>query len=112
MSLDIHSRTTPDYTLLNLSGQLDGSTSASLDDELQRLISLDVKQIILDCSQLSLISSAGLKVLLTAVQALNNTGKLSICSANKNVSSLIALSGLGYLITLFTNANDAKNAIR
>ena len=75
-----------------LEGRLDTTTAPQLEEELKN--SLDgVKELTFDLSALEYISSAGLRVLLTAFKTMRNKGKMKITNANELVREVFEVTG-------------------
>ncbi len=83
---------------LAVSGRLDTNTSPELEAEL----SFDgVSDVVFDFGGLEYISSAGLRVLLTARKALMPTGgNMSVINANDTVRGVLEITGCGELFGL------------
>lgn len=83
---------------LKVTGRLDTNTSPELEAELK----LDgVTEIVFDFAALEYISSAGLRVLMTAQKAmLTCGGKMSIASPNEMVKSVFDITGMSSIFTI------------
>ena len=75
-----------DGSTLNLAveGRLDTTTAPQLEGEVRNSLN-GVKELIMDFSGLEYISSAGLRVLLSAQKVMNKQGKMVIRGANEFV---------------------------
>lgn len=75
-----------------IKGRLDTTTAPQLEAELKS--SLDgVKELIFDIKELEYISSAGLRVLLTAQKTMNKQGKMTVTGASKAVMEIFEVTG-------------------
>lgn len=84
---------------LTLNGRLDTMTSPDLEAVLKE--SLDgVTELVLDCTDLEYISSAGLRVLLGAQKAINSTGKMLIRNVNGPVMEVFEVTGFTDVFTI------------
>ena len=72
--------------------RLDTLTSPELDDELSEIIS-GVKHLVFDMTELTYISSAGLRLLLIYQQKMKVQGKMTIRNVRKEVMSVLKLTG-------------------
>ena len=63
--------------ILGLNGRLDSSNSNGLEQKIRQLIDRGERYLVLDCSQLSYISSSGLRVLLMAAKKLDGITRTS-----------------------------------
>ena len=61
-------------TVISLSGQLDTLSSPDLEKEIMDILEKDVKKVILDGTDLSYISSAGLRLLLILQKKMSQKG--------------------------------------
>lgn len=87
-----------EYTLL-LNGRLDTITSPVLDAKINEVIG-DAKKLILDLSELDYISSAGLRVLLGALQSMENKGEMVVRNLTASVSEVFELTGFARLFNI------------
>ena len=93
MPLSIAKNTDADTFTVSLGGRLDTLTSPQLDEELSE--SLDgVKSLIFDMTELTYISSAGLRVLLKYQNEMKKQGKMSIRNVRKEVMTVLKLQAL------------------
>jgi len=85
---------------LAVSGRMDTTTAPQLDEELKK--SLDnVNELVLDFSGLEYISSAGLRVLLSAQKRMNNQqGTMRVVGANEIVKEIFDVTGFSDILTI------------
>ena len=82
-----------------LEGRLDTSTAPELEKELNA--SMDsIDQLTLDFSKLDYISSAGLRVLLSAHKVMSKKGGMKIVNANEIVSEVFDVTGFADILTI------------
>jgi anti-sigma B factor antagonist len=82
-----------------LEGRLDTSTSPELETELKS--SLDgVTELIMDFEKLEYISSAGLRVLLSAQKTMNNQGSMKVINVNDTVMEIFEVTGFVDVLTI------------
>ena len=86
--------------VFTLSGRLDTTTAPDFEKELKS--SLDgVKELILDFTGLDYISSAGLRVLLSAQKLMNAAdGSMKIVGANDIVKEIFDVTGFSDILTI------------
>lgn len=82
-----------------LEGRLDTTTAPQLETELKEEIS-DVEELRLDFTDLAYISSAGLRVLLSAQKIMNRQGSMVICNANEDVMDVFDVTGFIDILTI------------
>ena len=83
-----------------LEGRLDTTTSPQLDEELD--VSLEgIRDLTLDLSDLSYISSAGLRVLLRAQRKKNGLrGSLLVTGVNDSIMEIFDITGFSEILTI------------
>lgn len=83
-----------------LGGRLDTSTSPELDEVIKESVS-DITNLIIDLKDLDYISSAGLRVILSAQKTMNGKkGEMLVKNANENVKEVFALTGFDSIVKL------------
>ena len=75
-----------------LEGRLDTLTAPELEKELRQVID-DIDELIIDFEKLEYISSAGLRVLLTAHKAMSNRGRMKVCNVGEIVREVFEVTG-------------------
>lgn len=89
-------------TTISLVGELDPATAPILDKATTEVASNpDVQRLVLDLSGLSFLDSSGLRVLVTAREALNERGaELVLRAPSANTQRLLDVTGLGEIIAV------------
>ena len=90
-----------DGTTLNiaLEGRLDTTTASELEQELKN--SMDgADALTLDFSKLDYISSAGLRVLLSAHKTMSKKGGMKVVNVNEIVSEVFDVTGFADILTI------------
>ena len=82
-----------------LAGRLDTVTSPELEAELNGLPA-DVTELVLDFSELDYISSAGLRVLLSAQKRMNARGGMKVIGVNETVGEVFEITGFCDILTI------------
>ena len=83
--------------VFNLEGRLDMITAPMLEEQL--LASLNgVTELILDFKDLVYISSAGIRVLLTAQEELGQQGEMKVINVNEMIRGILEMTGITSLI--------------
>ena len=86
-------------TKIALEGRLDTTTAPQLEQELKS--SLDgVTSLEFDFSKLEYISSAGLRVLLSAQKTMNKQGDMVITGANETIMEVFEVTGFSDILTI------------
>lgn len=82
-----------------LEGRLDTITAPQLESELQSSIA-GVETLIFDMKDLQYISSAGLRVLLTAQKTMNRQGEMIVRGACEDVKEIFDVTGFSDILTI------------
>ena len=90
--LDIKKTTEDDTLIYYLTGRLDTTTSPELEDELVNL-SDDVKKLVFDFEKLEYISSAGLRILLSAQKKMSQQGEMKVINVDKTIMEIFEVTG-------------------
>lgn len=78
--------------MLSLEGRLDTGTAPKLEAELKSSLG-GVTELVLDFAGLEYISSAGLRVLLSAQKVMNRQGSMVIRNVNEVISEVFEVTG-------------------
>ena len=84
---------------LKLRGRLDTSTAPELEGELKTCLE-GVQSLTLDLKELEYISSAGLRVLLSAQKAMNKQGSIVVRNVNPIVRDVFDITGFSDCLTI------------
>lgn len=84
---------------LKLRGRLDTSTAPELESELKTCLE-GVQSLTLDLKELEYISSAGLRVLLSAQKAMNKQGSMVVRNVNPIVRDVFDITGFSDFLTI------------
>ena len=80
-------------------GRLDTTTAPQLDAELKQSIS-GVEKLVLDFKNLEYLSSAGLRVLLSAHKVMNTQGEMVVRNVNETISEIFEVTGFVEILTI------------
>ena len=96
--MQIEKKTDDGVLTLNVTGRLDTNTSPDLEAALE----LDgVKEVVFDFSGLEYISSAGLRVLMTAQKSMISCGgRMSVRNPNDTVRGVFDITGMSGVFTI------------
>jgi anti-sigma B factor antagonist len=75
-----------------LEGRLDTTTAPQLEEELKTGLE-GVTDLVIDLSKLEYVSSAGLRVLMSAFKIMRNKGKMKVTNANELVKEVFEVTG-------------------
>lgn len=97
--------------LLRLAGRLDASTVGQLERALTDAQAADVRAIVIDMTQLTYVSSSGLRVLLTARSASRKQGgDLFLCALSQSVREVFDMVGFSAIFSLFETVEMGMEA--
>ena len=82
-----------------LEGRLDTTTAPQLEEELKGALD-GAAALTLDLEKLESISSAGLRVLLSAQKAMNAQGEMKVVHANETVMEIFEVTGFSEILTI------------
>ena len=82
-----------------LEGRLDTTTAPELDQDLKSSLA-DVTDLIFDFAQLEYISSAGLRVLLSAHKTMSKQGSMKIRNVNEMIMEVFSVTGFADMLTI------------
>ncbi len=84
---------------LAVAGRLDTTTSPMLETEI-KAIGADISSLVLDFKALEYISSAGLRVLLSAQKLMNKQGSMVVRHVNETISEVFEITGFSDILTV------------
>ena len=93
-------KTRNDDTLtIALEGRLDTTTAPDLEKELKDSLE-DVSRLTLDFAGLDYISSAGLRVLLSAQKTMNKQGEMKVVHVGDTIMEIFEVTGFSDILTI------------
>ena len=84
---------------VTLEGRLDTTTAPTLENELKESID-GVEKLVFDLENLQYISSAGLRVLLSAQKTMNRQGSMIVRNASEDVKEIFDVTGFSDILTI------------
>lgn len=90
--LNIVTEAQADERTVKLSGRLDTTTAPELESLLKKELP-DVKTLVFDMHELEYISSAGLRVLLSAQKTMNKQGEMLVRNPNSDLMDIFEVTG-------------------
>ena len=86
-------------TIIELVGRLDTTTAPALDKTINEDIG-DTKNLVLDIKRLEYISSAGLRVLLSAQKKLQKIGSMKVTNVREEVMEVFEITGFADILVI------------
>ncbi len=110
--MELIERKNNDVLILETHGKLDSNTSSLLEQKLISEIDGGTTKIIVDCSKLDYISSAGLRVLLVGAKKLKAiNGKIVLCSLQDYIKEVFEIAGFTAIFPIYPDLSTALNNI-
>ena len=97
MTLEI--KKTAEATTIEIVGRLDTTTAPVLDKAINEEIG-DVKNLVLDVKAMEYISSAGLRVLLSAQKKMQKLGSMKVMNVCEEVMEVFEMTGFADILTI------------
>ncbi|GAB4422766.1 MAG: anti-sigma factor antagonist [Turneriella sp.] len=98
--------------VLSLAGELDAKTTPTVKAKLDELLSKGIDGLLIDCTQLTYISSAGIGALNAALKTLqNNNGKMALACLSKAVRDTMDLMHFTKRVPVFATAAEGEKNI-
>ena len=85
--------------IISLEGRLDTMTAPELEEELKKVLP-ETEQLTFDFEGLEYISSAGLRVLLSAQKVMSKQGSMKITHANETIMEIFEVTGFVDILTI------------
>jgi anti-sigma B factor antagonist len=112
MMLQIEKNIENDHSVLSLIGEIDASNSVELDEVILEMVQGGVSNLLVDCSKLEYISSAGLGVFMSYLEEFQEKEiKLVIFGLKEKVFQVFNILGLDQLIKIRASKQDALEEI-
>ena len=94
--------------ILRLDGRIDAASAPILDRKINSLIEEDHNHLLLDFSRIDYLSSAGMRVLLSATKKMiAKKGDLILFSLGDEVSEVIKMAGFDKILRIFSSEKEA-----
>ncbi len=104
----IQLKTVSDFSVLEIAGELDAHTASQLEDVFQKLISDHKFRIIVNCSRLDYIASAGLGVFMAYIEDVRSYGgDIKLTSLKPKVFHVFDLLGFPALYDIVATDTEA-----
>jgi anti-sigma B factor antagonist len=98
--------------ILSPVGEIDASSSIELDLAIARSVGEGFTRIMVDCSGLEYISSAGLGVFMSYIEEFKDKHiRMVLFGMNDKVANTFEILGLNELLTIANNKSEAKSLI-
>ena len=85
--------------VVKLSGRLDTVTAPELETALKEILP-GISELVFDLETLEYVSSAGLRVLLSAQKTMNLQGEMKVCNVNETIMEIFEVTGFSDILTI------------
>lgn len=109
MDIQIEDRRT--HAVVAVAGKIDAVTCTELEESLNQLTDAGQNRLLINFKEVSYISSAGLRVLLSTTKKVFGKGSLSLCLLSKDVENIITMAGFEQFMTIYDDMETAETAI-
>lgn len=94
--------------IVSLNGRLDISTQDAVQEKINSLLSDGSPKIVIDCTDLTFISSAGLRVFMSALKQVSSVdGKLVISNLNDTTRKIFDITGYDSVFNITNSLDEA-----
>ncbi len=98
-------------SILYLDGHIETNSFQIFEQELNSLLKQQFFRIVINCSGLKYINSAGLGVIVGLIEEIRDkNGDIKFCCMNENVNKIFDLVGFNQCFKIFDKENQALNA--
>ena len=85
--------------IISPEGRLDSVTAPEMENAVKEVLP-GIDELTLDFAKLEYISSAGLRVLLSAQKAMNTQGKMTVVNVNGTIMEIFEVTGFSDILTI------------
>jgi anti-sigma B factor antagonist len=109
--LRLDSREEGDWTVLDVTGEVDLSNAPYLRARIEELVHLGTQRLIVDLRGVGFMDSSGLSVLVACMKRMREAGgELAIACPNDSILKVFTVTGLDRLFTIRPSVNEAIEA--
>ncbi len=109
--MQIKTREAYEVLIVDIDGRLDSNSSGYGYDEMVRIVKGGSKKILVNLAGLEYVSSAGLRVLLTAAKLMQSSGgQLKFCQPSDLVKQALEICGFNSLLSVYGSEGEAIKA--
>jgi anti-anti-sigma factor len=106
--MDIKEEKQDDVMIVSVDDHLDTSSAPDFEQRLLGLIDAGERKLVVDCSRLEYVNSAGLKVFLLAAKKFEPVGgQLIVCSLSSSVQMIFEMIGFNRIMRIAATRADA-----
>ena len=111
--MELKQETIRDVNVISIKGRLDVTTTPNLEQTFAKVFEQEKVKVLVDCTELEYISSAGLRALLTAAKTAKKTdGKIVLSCLNANVQQIFEISGFTSIFDIYETCDTAIDSLQ
>lgn len=112
LGLNISFDQQPKRTLVHLEGRLDATTTPQLEKKILNFLQKEKQKLLLDFSKIDYLSSAGMRLLLSATKKVkSHGGKLVFSAMNDEVLQIVKMAGFDKILEIYSTESEALKAL-
>lgn len=97
-----------DAVVVSVTGRVDATNAGRLEERLLNLVDGGERRLVVDCTHLDYISSAGLRALLVTLKRLKAAGgKMALGSLKDEIREVFDIAGFSSILSVFPTADAA-----
>jgi anti-anti-sigma factor len=98
-------------TIIRLKGRLDATSTPVLEGKIKPFLEKS-KMILIDFAEVDYLSSAGMRLLLSATKKIKaKNGKLVFCAIDEDVMEIMKMAGFDRILTIYATEKEALAAL-
>ncbi len=106
--MDIREDKRRGVNIIGPSGRLDAVASPAFEETLMRLLDQGERRLVIDFSDLTYVSSAGLRVLVSVAKNLQKAeGKLALAALNEHIREVFKIAGFTSVFSIYPTCDEA-----
>ena len=110
--MQLHIEPQDDTLVVTVEGRIDGTNAMEFQSTVHTSLGDNKGPLVIDCKDLSYISSAGLRVFLSIARMLQRReGRFAICSLSGMIAQIFQISGFDQIIAVHATREDALRDI-
>jgi len=108
----VHSEQVDETVVILVEGELDMSTAAQLERELEAPLADSDSALLIDLSRCEFIDSTGIALIVRAWQQRDSEGRFALCGAGDQVKRVLDITGLESTIPTHPSREEALSRLR
>ena len=98
--------------IISIDGRLDTTNYQQLETKILQHLEQNHTMLVIDCSGMDYVSSAGLRIFLVALKKLTAVGgQLALCALRQNIKEIFDISGFTGIFKIYATQQQALQAL-